>query len=60
MRDTLTIRLSPEAKAALQRLASQDSRSMASWIEQAIRREALAKGAWNPRVLTVKSDHHSR
>ena len=53
MKRPLTIRLTPEARAALERLASQDSRSMSGWLEQQIRKEALAKGTWIPRVLTV-------
>lgn len=50
MKQPLTIRLSPEARAALERLAQRDGRSMAAWIEMQVRKEALAQGAWSPRL----------
>lgn len=51
-----TVRMTEEAWAALERLASMDSRSMSAWLEQQVRSEALKKGCWVPRILTVKRD----
>lgn len=54
MKKPLTVRLSPEAHAALQRLAQRESRSMSSWIEWTIRQQALQQGAWTPSQSGIK------
>ena len=47
MKQALTIRLTPEARRALELLAQQDSRSMSGLIEKIIKDEAINKGCWS-------------
>lgn len=55
MKQPLTIRLSPEARDALERLAQRESRSLSSWIEWTIRQQAHQQGAWLPQRTGVKA-----
>ena len=54
-KEATTIRLSPEAKSALKRLAQRESRSMASYLEWLIRREAHQAGCWVPNQKGIKA-----
>ena len=54
MKKPLTIRLSPEARQALEMLAQQDDRSMASYLNSVIKEKAVERGVWTPRPLRSK------
>ena len=47
----MTLRLSPEARQALERLAQQDERSMSSMVSMLIRDRAIEKGVYAPAPL---------
>lgn len=48
----LNIRLDPETRVALERLAQADERSLAAQIRHMVRTEALRRGMWHPGTLT--------
>jgi predicted transcriptional regulator len=51
MKQALTIRLTPEARTALERLAQQDDRSMSSMLNALIKEKAVEKGLYTPQPL---------
>jgi len=55
LKKPLTIRLSADARDALERLAQRESRSLSSWIEWTIRQQAHAQGAWKPQRTNIKA-----
>lgn len=51
MKKPTTIRLSPEARRALELLAQRDCRSMSSTLEKMVQDKAKAEGVWVPRPV---------
>lgn len=57
MRRPLTIRLTAEARQALERLAQQDDRSMSGYLSAVIKEKALQNGVWlhtAPKVVSKR------
>ena len=54
-RKPLTIRLTPEARDALERLAQREGRSLSSYIEWTVRQQAQQQGAWKPNQTGIKA-----
>ena len=55
MKRPLTIRLSREARRALELLAQRDARSMSGTLEKLVQDKAKAEGVWVPQPLKSAS-----